>query len=76
MNQSNSQNELSESQFTYVISKKPSFPGNLLKFDEYDGLKILAVFLLLTSFIYFVWTFIGLLANNHHTYSTIGKPST
>lgn len=75
MSQSNIQNEQTESQFTYVISKKPSFPGNLFNFKEYDGLKVIAVFILITSLIYFVSSFISLLTNNHHTYSTIGMPS-
>ncbi len=75
MNQSNIQTERAESQFTYVINKKPGFPGNLFKFKEYDGLKVIALFMLLTSFIYFAWSFIGLLANNYHTYSTIGMPN-
>lgn len=75
MNQSDIQNEQTESQFTYVISQKPSFPANLFRFKEYDGLKLFAASLLLISFIYFAWTFIGLLVNSHHTYSTIGSPS-
>ena len=75
MSQINTQNEQTESQFTYVISKKPSFPGNLLNFKEYNGLKVIAVFVLITSFVYFFWSFIGLLTNNHHTYSTIGMPN-
>lgn len=75
MNQVTVTNETSEPQFTYVISKNPSFPGNLFRFKEYNALKVVAAFLLLISFIYFVWSFIGLLANNHQSYSTIGLPN-
>ena len=60
---------------TYVLERKPRFPGNLFKFKEYTAPKILAVFLLLISLIYFIDSFTILLVNNHQSYSTIGSPN-
>ncbi len=63
-----------QEQYSYTLEIKPSFPGNLFKFQEYNGMKILAIFFLLTTLIYFIWSFLGLLNNNHQSYSTLGIP--
>ena len=61
--------------YSYTLEIKPSFPGNLFRFKEYNGIKIIAVFLLLITLIYFGWSFVGLLGNNHQSYSNIGLPN-
>ena len=74
MSQYNSQGS-TEPQFSYVLDMKPSFPGNLFRFKEYNAPKVISAFLLLVSFLYFGRSFFSLLANNHYSYSTLGRPN-
>ena len=74
MTQTNLQ-ETTETQYNYILNIEPRFPGNLFRFKEYNAPRVFAAFLLLTSFIYFIWTFVGLLQNNHQSYSTLGAPN-
>lgn len=60
--------------YSYSLEMKPTFPGNIFKFKEYNGLKTIAMFFLLVTLIYFVWSFWGLLTNNYQSYSTLGIP--
>ncbi|MEM7593472.1 MAG: YkvA family protein [Cyanobacteria bacterium P01_A01_bin.83] len=75
MNQPIVETQSSQSSSAYVISKKSSFPGNIFNFKEYNVFKVVAAFILLVSFIYFIWSFIGLLANSQQSYSTLGMPN-